>query len=55
MPAKDIYHDLVKEALESEKWIITHENMKIGFGGKKFYVDLGTEKIIAAEKNNIKI
>ncbi|MCY7366784.1 MAG: XisH family protein [Chamaesiphon sp.] len=25
MSAKDIFHDVVKEALEREQWIITHD------------------------------
>jgi len=54
--ARDIFHTLVKEALEKEGWIITHDpyslhNRKEG----GLQTDLGAEKIITAEKENEKI
>ncbi len=55
--AKDIYHNLVKQALENEGWTITHDPfyLPLGLGGKKVEADLGAEKFIAAEKNLEKI
>jgi len=55
MPAKDIYHDCVKLALQKEGWIITADPLYIQSGNEDFYVDLGAERIIAAEKGNEKI
>lgn len=55
MPAKDIFHDSVKRALEKESWKITEEQFLIRSGGVEIYIDIGAEKIIAAERNNEKI
>jgi XisH protein len=55
MPAKDIFHNAVKRALEKESWVITDEQFLIRSGGVEIYIDIGAEKIIAAERNNEKI
>ncbi len=55
MPAKDIYHNTVITALKKDKWIITDDPLVIRWGKKDLYVDLGAEKLIAAEKDNQKI
>ncbi len=55
MAAKDIYHDLVKELLIAEGWTITHDPLLLAFGIRKVYVDIGAERLIAAEKGNEKI
>lgn len=55
MAAKDIYHNLVKQALEQEGWIITADPLSFSFGEVNFQVDLGAERIIAAQKDNQKI
>jgi len=55
MPAKDIFHDTVKESLIKEGWIITDDPFSIRVGGVEMYIDLGAEKIIAAEKAERKI
>jgi hypothetical protein len=55
MPAKDIFHSVVRNALIKEGWIITDGPLFIGFGGIDLYVDLGAEKLIAAQKDGIKI
>lgn len=55
MSAKDIFHDAVKEALQKEQWVITDDPLKFKFGDVNFRVDLGAEKIIAAEKAGKKI
>ena len=41
MPAKDRYHDIVKEALIKDSWTITHDPYRLSWGGKDLYVDLG--------------
>ncbi len=53
--AKDVIHDQVKQALIKDGWTITHDPYTISFGGRHGYVDLGAEKILAAEKSGQQI
>lgn len=55
MPAKDIFHDVVKSALEKEGWNITDDPLFLRFGGLELFIDLGAERIIAAQKGEEKI
>jgi hypothetical protein len=55
MPAKDIYHEMVKNALTKDGWTITDDPLKLIIGSRSLYVDLGAEKLIAAQKENQKI
>ncbi len=55
MPVRDIYHELVKQALMKDGWTITHDPLTLSFGKKNVYVDLGAEQILAAEKEGRKI
>lgn len=55
MPAKDIFHDVVKFALEKDGWNITDDPLFLRFGGLELYIDLGAERIIAAQKGEEKI
>lgn len=55
MPAKDLFHNSVINALEKEDWTITHDPLRISYELGKMYIDLGAEKIIAADKGNQKI
>lgn len=55
MPAKDIYHDNCKNALIKDGWTITHDPLKLRWGKKDLYVDLGAQRLIAAEKQEQKI
>ena len=55
MPAKDIYHDTVKRALEKDGWTITKENLPLRWGRKYTYVDIAAEKLFIAEKEGRKI
>lgn len=55
MAAKDIFHDAVKNGLEKEEWLITNDPLKLEGGGVQMYVDLGAERILAAEKAGEKI
>lgn len=50
MPAQDIFHDSVKNALIKDGWTITDDPLYLDYGGIDMYVDLGAEKLIAAEK-----
>jgi hypothetical protein len=53
--AKDKFHDAVKNGLIKEGWIITNDPLFLQFGGVDLFVDLGAEKLIAAQKENQKI
>jgi XisH protein len=53
--AKDLFHDVVRRALEKEGWIITHDPLFISFGGIEMYIDLDAEQILGAERNGEKI
>lgn len=56
MPAKNIYHDVVIQALIADGWKITHDPLTISFGGKDLFVDLGAERLtLAAERGQEKI
>jgi hypothetical protein len=55
MPARDIYHDAVKNALIKDGWKITHDPLHLEWGGKDMYVDLGAEELFAAEKEGRRI
>jgi len=55
MPAKDIFHDAVKNGLQKDGWTVTHDPLFIHFDESKLYIDLAAEKLIAAEKNEQKI
>ena len=50
MPARDIYHDSVKSALIKDGWVITHDPLRLTWGLKDMYIDLGAEQVLAAEK-----
>ena len=55
MPAKDLYHDTVRRALIQDGWTITHDPLRLKWGAKDMYVDLGAERLVAAEKTGQKI
>jgi XisH protein len=50
MPAKDLFHDDVRTALIKDAWTITDDPLRLRWGKKDYYVDLGAERVIAAEK-----
>ncbi len=53
--AKDRFHEAIKNALIKEGWTVTDDPLFLQFGGVDLFVDLGAEKIIAAQKDNQKI
>ncbi len=55
MPAKDLFHDCVRHALIHDGWTITHDPLRLAWGGKDLYVDLGAERLMAAEKSGQRI
>jgi hypothetical protein len=50
MPARDVHHAAVRRALEHDGWTITHDPLSLRLGGRDFYVDLGAERLVAAER-----
>ena len=53
--AKDIYHETVKTALIKDGWKVTDDPLTLAVGGRNVYVDLGAEKLFAAEKEGRRI
>ena len=55
MPAKDTYHNAVKNALIKDSWTITDDPYFIQYEDADLYADLAAEKPIAAERQGQKI
>ena len=55
MPALDRYHENVATALRKDGWTITHNPMRLTLGDRTLVIDLGAERLIAAEKDLRKI
>jgi hypothetical protein len=55
MPAKDVYHDTVKNALIKDGWTITDDSLSLKIGKKDIFIDLAAEKLLVAEKQGQKI
>ena len=52
MPAKDIYHDTVKNALIKDGWRILADSYFLQYEDAQLYADLLAEKTLLAEQNN---
>ncbi|MEI6442059.1 MAG: XisH family protein [Nostocales cyanobacterium ELA583] len=55
MSARDLFHQAVRIALEKQQWLITHDPLELQFEGSKVKIDLGAERLIAAEKGEERI
>ena len=55
MPARDIYHDPVRTALEKDGWTITDDPFTIEFDETNVFADLAAEKLLSAQKANHRI
>lgn len=55
MAAKDIYHQHVRRALEKDGWTITDDPLPLQWLGRTLQVDLGAERVIAAQRDEEKI
>lgn len=55
MSRRDFFYHAVKTALIKDGWTITHDPYELKVGGVEYAVDLGAEKLLAAEKENHKI
>jgi hypothetical protein len=55
MPARDVYHDAVKNALIKDGWVITADPYIIRYEDAELYADLAAEHPIAAYRQGQKI
>jgi XisH protein len=55
VPARDVFHDHVRLALERDGWAITHDPLRLSLRRRQLYVDLGAERVLAAVKGPRKI
>lgn len=55
--AKDVYHQIVKEALQADGWIVTNDPLTISDKSINldYEIDLGAERLLEAEKGTEKI
>lgn len=56
MPARNIYHGAVIQALQTDGWTITHDPLMIPSGERRLFIDLGAERVtIGAERGGERI
>lgn len=53
--ARDIFHENVKQALIEEGWNVTNDPLTFKIGKVQVQIDLGAERLIAAEKGEERI
>lgn len=53
--AKDRYHHIVRKALEQEGWTITDDPLILETLKRDLEIDLGAERLIAAERGKEKV
>lgn len=56
MPARNIHHGAVIQALQADGWTITHDPLLIPFGERRLFIDLGAARVtIGAERGSERI
>jgi len=56
MPAKNIHHDAVVDALKADGWTITHDPFPLTVDERDLYIDFAAERpVIGAEKGTDRI
>ncbi len=55
MSARDLFHQVVKTALQTDGWQVTHDPYSLTADSFELAIDLGAEKIIAAQREETKI
>ncbi|MBU7582840.1 MAG: XisH family protein [Nostoc sp. TH1S01] len=55
MPTKDIFHQVVKLALQKDGWTITDDPLSLQLEDDQVFIDLGSERLIAAQRDQEKI
>jgi hypothetical protein len=53
--AKERFHQVVKTALVKDGWNVTHDPLQIKVGSVEMEIDLGAERLLAAERGSEKI
>lgn len=49
--ARDLFHQVVKDALTKDGWNITHDPFPIDYGDVQMQIDLGAEILLGATKD----
>ena len=49
--ARDLFHQVVKDALIKDGWNITHDPFPVDYGDVQMQIDLGAERLLAASKD----
>ena len=55
MPARDKVHQQVVNALQKDGWTITHDPFRVIWKKRKLQIDVGAERLLAAQKGDDKI
>lgn len=55
MPARDLNHDIVRDALVSDGWTVTDDPYVINYEDVTLFADLGAERTLAAERDGHRI
>lgn len=56
MPAKNVHHTAVIQALQADGWTITHDPLLLRHGDRRLFIDLGAERVtIGAERGSERI
>ncbi len=55
MAAKDVYHHTVIAALKHDGWTITHDPLILELSSGRLEIDLGAERLIAAQRHEEQI
>lgn len=55
MSARDLFHEAVKRALQKQQWVITHDPLELQLDEVTLKIDLGAERLIAAQRGGEKI
>lgn len=53
--ARDKFHQCVRRAMEKDGWLITDDPLRLSSGNIDVEIDLGAEKLLAAERGEEKI
>lgn len=53
--ARDLIHQLIRQALETDGWLITQDPYPIKIGGFEMEIDLAAENLLVAERGIEKI
>ncbi|BAY14113.1 XisH family protein [Calothrix sp. NIES-2098] len=55
MAAKDVFHEIVKTALQKDGWTITDDPLSLQLEDDQVFIDLGAERLIAAQRDREQI